>query len=34
MFVSQAIFLSFIDLPSDFALALTFRDKRSETVAT
>ena len=34
MFVSQAISLSFTDLPSDFALALTFSYKRPETVPT
>ena len=33
MFVSQAISLSFTDLPSDFALVLTFSQKRSETAA-
>ena len=34
MFVSQAIFLSFTDLPSDFALALIFSYKQTETAAT
>ena len=33
MFVSKAIFLSFTELPSDIALALTFSYKRSETAA-
>ena len=33
MFVSKGIFLSFTELPSDIALALTFSYKRSETAA-
>ena len=34
MFVIQAVSFSFTDLPSDFALELTFSYKRPETAAT